>query len=202
MTKRASASIVALRAGEGCIVWTLVNMNCDWIENQIRLAVDKVNCGYAVVTSSPDVIYSGHGAGRSRATKQTEKLSSFSDIVVFCEEQEMCANIAPGLLGDHPRIAYNNVETVMSHLPQDTCTKSQLKTRVSYKEGIADHWKKDIINKCASYILEAWSTASDERKLWFDLIVSQGGLEKDEFNKMLKEQDEIYEKMKQIFCLN
>lgn len=190
MTKRASASIVALRAGDGCFVWTLADLTCQWREEDIQSAIAKVNQGYTVVHSCPDVIYSGHGAGRSRGTAKTAGMSTFEDIVAFYEETGVVGNVAPGVLGDNPRIAYNDVPTIMKHLPLDiACTQSCLKTMVSFKEGISYH--KHSMKLCADYILEHWPTATDDRKLWLDINVCQQFMDKAIYTQMNDERAEI-----------
>jgi hypothetical protein len=193
MTKRASASIVALRAGDGCYVWTLADTTCNWIEEDIQIAVQKVQTGgYHTVHSSPDIIYSGHGAGRARATTQTAKISSFKDVVKFYEETGIVGNVAPGLLGDNPRIAYNDVATIVKHLPLDiACTKSWLKTRVSYKEGIT--FISHSVKACAVYIQNVWDVSSETRKLWLDLNVCARGMTKQNYTTYSAERDKIYD---------
>ena len=187
MTKRASASIVALRAGDGCFVWTLADLSCQWREMDIQSAIEK---RYTIVHSSPDIIYSGHGAGRSRGTAKTAEISTFKDVVAFYEETGVVGNVAPGVLGDNPRIAYNDVPTIMKHLPLDiACTQSHLKTMVSFKEGIT--YQKRSMKLCADYILEHWPTATEDRKLWLDINVCQQSMDKAVYTQMNNERAEI-----------
>jgi hypothetical protein len=189
MTKRASASIVALRAGDGCYVWTLADQSCPWREVDIRVALSK---GYTPVYKADGVIFSGHGAGRSRSTNKTAAMSTFDDLGNFFLENNVVGNIAPGVLGDNPRIAYNDVPTIVKHLPLDiACTKSQLRTKVAHKEGIS--FQKKHCDDCARYVNKLWGTATDEQKLWYDLNLCQGYL--DDYAGKAKERDDVLERM-------
>jgi hypothetical protein len=196
MTKRGSASIVALRAGDGCYVWTLADPKCPWYEQRIQDAVSKVHASYLPIHKSPDIIYSGHGAGRSQATNKTAAASTFSDVDAFYVEAGIVGNIAPGVLGDNPRIAYNDVPTILTHLPLDiAATKSQLKTRVTYKEGIVT-WPKTIVEQCADYIVNIWHVSDDNKKMWLDLNLCLSSSHKDIIKTFVEERDKIYESLK------
>jgi hypothetical protein len=152
MTRGATASVVALRAGDGCVMWTLADARCAAREADIREGVERLGAGFAQVYESPDVLYSGHGAGRARATNQTAKLSTFADVAAFHKEAGVVGNIAPGLLGDNPRIAYNDVPTIIARLPlAQACTHAQLKTVVAFKEGISQ--ARPDVQACADYIV-------------------------------------------------
>lgn len=189
MTRRASASIVALRAGDGCYVWTLVNQTCPWREVPIR---DALALNYTPVYSTDGVIFSGHGAGRSRSTNKTATMSSFEDVANFFKSNGIAGNIAPGVLGDNPRIAYNDIPTIIKHLPLNiACTKSQLKTKVAHKEGIT--YNKKHCMDCAEYINKMWKTATNEQKLAYDLNLCQNYLK--DYEAKSKERDAIIESM-------
>ncbi len=198
MTKRASASIVALRAGDGCYVWTLADATCPWYEQRVQDAVGKVRTeAYQVVHSSPDIIYSGHGAGRSRPTSKTAEQSTFTDVDAFYAEAGIVGNIAPGVLGDNPRIAYNDVPTILAHLPLDiAATKSKLATRVTYKEGIVT-WPKTLVDQCADYIVSQWASSTDNKKMWMDLnLCLSCNAHRETIMELVKERDVVYERMK------
>ena len=196
MTRRASASIVALRAGDGCYVWTLADQSCPWREVEMREAIAK---GYTPVYRTDGIIFSGHGAGRSRSTNKTAAMSTFDDVANFFKETGVIGNIAPGVLGDNPRIAYNDVPTIVKHLPLEiACTKSQLKTRVTHKEGI--DFKKKTCDDCARFINAAWATATDEEKLTFDINLCQNYLE--DYAGKAMERDGILERMSKVFGLS
>lgn len=193
MTKRASASIVALRAGDGCYVWTLANAACPWYEQRLQDAIAK---GYEPIHKSPDIIYSGHGAGRRQATSKTAAASTFEDVDAFYAEADIVGNIAPGILGDNPRIAYNDVPTILAHLPLDiAATKSRLKTRVSYKEGIVS-WPKTIVEQCADFIVKTWVSSDNNKKMWLDLNLCLGTSHKETIKCMVEERDAIYATLK------
>jgi hypothetical protein len=190
MTRRAAAAIVALRAGDGCYVWTLADASCPWIEMPVANAV---SLNYKPVASAPgDIIYSGHGAGRARSTTKTSKMSSFNDVVAFYEEQGIVGNVAPALLGDHPRIAYNPVEAIIEKLPLHiACSSGQLRTCVTYKEGISHNgFNKHEVESCAKYITEVWDSSDRNRRLWLDFAVSQRSLNKKLVDKMIKDREE------------
>ena len=196
MTRRASASIVALRAGDGCYVWTLADQSCPWREVEMREAIAKA---YTPVFKTDGVIFSGHGAGRSRSTNKTAAMSTFDDIAQFFKDAGVIGNIAPGVLGDNPRIAYNDVPTIVKHLPLEiACTKSQLRTRVAHKEGIS--FQKGICDNCARFINKAWPTATEEEKLTFDINLCQNYL--DDYEGKAKERDEILERISKGFGLS
>jgi hypothetical protein len=119
-------------------------------------------------------------------------MSSFADVTAFYEEQGIVGNVAPGVLGDHPRIAYNDVPTILSHLPLHlAATKSQLATRVTYKEGIVT-WPKTLNEQCGDYIAKVWSTASDTRKLWLDATLCLSTKHKEVMQKCVEEREVIY----------
>jgi hypothetical protein len=200
MTRGAAASIVALRAGDGCMLWTLADANCKTRETDIREGVALMKeGGYAQVFASPDVIFSGHGAGRARATGQTAKLSTFADVVAFHAEAGIVGNIAPGLLGDNPRIAYNDVPTIIARLPlAEACTHAQLRTVVAFKEGIS-HSQRDV-QACADYAVAAWPSASDADKLTLDLNVCQQGMSKPLYAALAAERDAIYHELTEKFA--
>ena len=195
MSKRSSASIVALRAGEGCYVWTLADPSCNWKEEDLQTALLK---NYTTIYKCDGVIYSGHGAGRSQSTTATAKMTTFEDVVKFYDEYNIIGNIAPGILGDNPRIAYNDVNTIIKQLPLDiACTSSLLKTVVTFKEGIV--YQKDYIKKCADYITKNWNISSNARKLWLDINVCAQMLKEDDFSRFIKEREEIMNQYKQLF---
>jgi hypothetical protein len=195
MTRHASASIVALRAGDGCYVWTLSDQGCPWREVDIREALKK---NYTPIYKTDGVIFSGHGAGRSRSTNKTAAMSTFEDMANFFTETGVLGNIAPGVLGDNPRIAYNDVATIVKHLPLDiAATKSQLKTKVAHKEGIT--YNKKVSTDCANYINNVWETSTDEQKLCYDLNLCQSYL--NDSQQKMSERDKILERMSNEFGL-
>lgn len=188
MTKKASASIVALRACEGCYVWTLVDDSCDWEEEDVLKAFNKK---YETVYKCDEIIFSGHGAGRCQASCVTKYATTYSDLVEFFNENKIAGNIAPGILGDNPKIAYNNIETVIKNLPLEiACTKSLLKTHVSYKEGLL--FSSKLEKELAVYIKEVWNTIDEHEKLRLDIETCIRGFEPIEYTKYKVEVDYIY----------
>jgi hypothetical protein len=79
-------------------------------------------------------------------------VSTFADVAAFHKEAGVVGNNAPGLLGDNPRIAYNDVPTIIARLPlAQACTHAQLKTVVAFKEGISQ--ARPDVQACADYIV-------------------------------------------------
>jgi hypothetical protein len=115
-----------------------------------------------------------------RATTATARMASFADVVAFYEEHDVAGNVAPALLGDSPRLAYNNADAIVAKPPLETaCTHGRLRTRVAYKEGIAKTFGKrggGAVADCGAYIHAAWDAADDVRRLWLDFRVASGGL--------------------------
>ena len=199
MTRGAAASVVALRAGDGCMLWTLADARCATREADIREGVLRLGEGYAQVFESPDVLFSGHGAGRARATGQTARLSTVADLAAFLAEAGVVANIAPGLLGDNPRIAYNDVPTIVARLPlAQACTHAQLRTIVAFKEGISR--SAQDVQACADYVLSVWPRASDAEKLTLDLNVCRRGLGERRFADLAAERDAIFDAVAGVFA--
>lgn len=198
MTRRAAASIVALRAGEGCLMWTMADPSCATYETTMAEGSRLIREGFTQVYESPDVLFAGHGAGRARPTSKTARLSTFDDVVAFHDAQGMVGNIAPGLLGDNPAIAYNDVEVVQRALPLDeACTRSQLKTLVAFKEGIC-HMPRDN-EACAAFIQRVWSSSRPDQKLTYDLNLCRRVLGEAQYAVLAAERDAVYEEFKARF---
>lgn len=175
MTRRAAVSIIALRAGEGCFLWTLADPTCAWRASSVAAAVQARDAGYAVVAGATDILSSGHGAGRARSTSATSKASSFEDVAAFFAEEGVVGNLAPGVLGDNPRSAYKDSAAVVATLPLDTArTSGFLKTRVSYKEGISYTQREN--EGCAEWIKAAWPTATPDERLAMDINLCANAL--------------------------
>ena len=186
---RGSAGIVALRAGEGCVVFTLVDAACAWREASLREATEL---DYMPVFDAGDgVVFAGHGAGRSQSTSETARQSKFEDIAAFFEKNEMVGNIAPGVLGDNPEVAYKPSSEILPKLPLSiACTSSLLKTRVSHKEGIS--YNKALTCACAKYIEH---NTSEFAPLWCDYNLVQSVIEPSAFEKGCAERDSLMARM-------
>lgn len=202
LSKRASAAIVALRAGDGCYLWTMVDASCNWEETEIKQALVL---NYKVVYEADGVIYCGHGAGRSQSTRETAEKSTFEDVMSWYAECGIVGNIAPGVLGDNPRIAYKDADAIIDELPiEDACTHSQLRTRVTYKEGIS--YNASAKASCAEFIRKIWphlinvtlNNRLAHRKLWMDLNLCRVHLTTEEFELMRNEQNDIIDEFKQM----
>ena len=172
---RSSSVIVALRAGEGCVVFTLADRTSAWKEVPVKKAVAL---DYTQIYAVPDgVICAGHGAGRCQSTTTTAKMSSFDEIFDFFDRNGIAGNIAPGVLGDNPEKAYKPSSEIIGALPLDrACTTSRLRTVVAYKEGLS--YNKDAQKRCAAFIAEKLETLppGDVRRLWLDLNTVAGHL--------------------------
>ena len=149
VSRRESAIIVALRAGEGCVVITLVDPTCEWrevaLEEARSLAYD------VVLDAEGGVVFAGHGAGRSQSTSETARRSTFRGLAEYFARKGIVGNIAPGVLGDNPEMAYKPSSEILPHLPLDIArTHSMLRTCVAHKEGIT--FRKADQVACAEYI--------------------------------------------------
>lgn len=140
-----SSAIVALRAGEGCIAFTLVDPDCPWrdvpLQQVKELGYDQFthifNADEVTKEEGRGIVFAGHGAGRTQGTSVTARMSNFDDLAAFFARNDMVANMAPGMLGDNPEIAYKPSSQILPTLPLDiACTVTKLKTRVSHKEGM------------------------------------------------------------------
>ena len=146
--KRSSSGIVALRAGEGCVVFTLVDPTCKWREMKL---MDAIALQYETVYHADGVIECGHGAGRTQSTTITEKSSTFEELHRFFDANHIVANIAPGVLGDNPEKAYKPSSEILPLLPLNIAhTQSMLRTRVNHKEGLV--YKKQLMADCADFV--------------------------------------------------
>lgn len=187
MSKRASSSIVALRPGDGCLLYTMADPTIKWREVTMKEALDKK---YETIYECNDIVFSGHGAGRSQSTHKTMKQSTYEDVYNFYKEMDVVGPINPAIIGDNPRTAYKDVETVIKELPLHlACTSSKLRTRVTHKEGISfiQKNKKD----CAEFIKKMWGTVPLEEKLMFDIVLCTRELP--DIENMKNEQADIYE---------
>lgn len=143
------------------------------------------------VYSSNEVVYSGHGAGRSRSTTKTAALSTFGDIVDFFKEHDVVGNIAPGVLGDNPSSAYKPLEAVIAALPiESACTLTYLRTRVSYKEGLS--FKGPDTQRCAEFIEANWDV-ENESILQYDLKAYARFLPR--LQEMVEEQNKLWQRV-------
>ena len=195
ISKRASCGIVALRAGDGVAVLTMLDPNAKWVECDLRnLSLVK---DYQLIhdLSETDIQLMGHGAGRSGSATQTWKNSEYSKMIEYYELHGIYGNLSPNVLGDNPEIAYKPVDEVMKYIPVDIANSFDLlRTRVNHKEGI-DH-RPQFKQKFAEFIATEWTNLSDEWKLMCDLVLVTRELKKhvggDTFNSMLGEQKSIY----------
>lgn len=193
VTTRASSSIVALKAGEGCVTFVLSNPENNWMEVTMQESSKLVEDGYEV---NPDhkswessIIFAGHGAGRKQATAVTENEFKFEDLVEYFGERGVIANIAPGVLGDHPS-GYKDAVDIVSKLPLDISTNhSFMKTLVSYKEGLPKGPK--MSKRLAGYVKKNWIDMKDSEKICIDLVLIRKEIGDDIFKNFMEEKDKI-----------
>ncbi len=191
MSKQASSSIVALRAGDGCLLYTLADPKIKWREVTMKEALAK---NYETIYSCDDIVFSGHGAGRSQSTAKTMRQSTYEDVYNFYNEHKVVGPINPAIIGDNPRTAYKDVETVLRELPLHlACTSSKLRTKVTHKEGISFHGKNK--KECAQFIKKMWDVVENHEKLVFDIVLCFRELG-DSIHTMKKEQEDNYEKLR------
>ena len=184
--RRSSSGIVALRAGEGCVVFTLVDPSCKWREMKL---VDAVPLHYTPVFQADGVAECGHGAGRSQSNTKTEQASTFVDLQRYFDEQKVVANIAPGVLGDNPEKAYKPSSEILPLLPLDIAhTKSMLRTRVSHKEGLV--FKKGLVADCAEFV-KTYFNRTPLSPLIMDFNLVKDGIGEEVYAMGCQRRDEI-----------
>ena len=148
-SRKCSCSIVALRAGEGCYAFTLFDPTAQWVEGD--LSTDYNAQGYSQITdlNKTDIVFAGHGAGRSGSATQTWKTTTFNSILEHYTQHNVFGNLSPNVLGDNPASAYKPLSEIILFLPLDIAKGSTtLKTLVSHKEGI-DHrpeWQTKFVH--------------------------------------------------------
>jgi hypothetical protein len=161
--------------------------------NIYKTTVPALSKNYETVYECDDIVFSGHGAGRSQSTHKTMKQSTFKDVYDFYKEYNVVGPINPAIIGDNPRTAYKEVETVLKELPLHlACTSSKLRTRVTHKEGISFIQKNKV--DCAEFIKTMWDQVPMEERLIFDVALCTRELP--DIENMKNEQADIYEGIK------
>ena len=184
--KRSSSGIVALRAGEGCVVFTLVEPSCPWREMKL---VEAIALNYETVFQADGVIECGHGAGRTQSTSQTEKSSTFEELHQYFDTNRIVANMAPGVLGDNPTKAYKPSSEILPLLPLDIAhTQSMLRTRVSHKEGMV--YKKQLMASCAEFVKQHYNQ-TELSPLIMDFNLVKDGIGEEIYALGCKNRDEL-----------
>jgi len=194
LSRRASAAIVALRAGEGCVAFTLVDPACPWREATLREAQEARALGYAPVLLSTEaeagIVLAGHGAGRAQSTSETSRTSTFAGIAAYYRRHDVVGNLAPGVLGDNPEVAYKPSAEVTKHLPLGIArTVARLRTCVSHKEGMT--YKKAERAACAAHIRAAVDS-DPMAPLWCDFNLVQDLLTPEEYADGCARRDALF----------
>ena len=172
VTTRSSSCIVALKAGEGCLVFVLSDPENKWMEISMEESNEFVVEGYEVNPGKDywknSVVFAGHGAGRKQATSITENEFKFEDLVEFFGKRNVVSNVAPGNLGDHPD-GYKDTSEIIDKLPLDiSISNSYMRTLTSYKEGLPIKGPKQI-KRLAGYVKKNWNGMTDKQKECIDL---------------------------------
>lgn len=192
VSARSSSSIVALKAGDGCVVFVLSDPECEWEESTEH---DHYEMTLKKEEWSDGIVFAGHGAGRRQSTTKSENEYKFDDLVEFFNGINVTANIAPGVLGDHPGGAYKDTKEVIEKLPLDIAVNySYLRTMVSYKEGLPKG--PNMSKRLAGYVNKNWGTMTDKDKVCIDITLIQKelgssimGEYSDEVGKIVNEHD-------------
>ena len=171
VSRKLSSSIVALKAGDGCVVYVMNDSSCHWEEVSMKESNVLLESGFEICTSSSEweggILFAGHGAGRVQSTTLTENQFEFKDLVQYMKENDVVCNIAPGVLGDHP-MGYKDVDEILKTLPLDEAAcVSHLKTLVSYKEGLPKGPR--MSKRFAGYIEKEWENMDNSTRKWMDL---------------------------------
>lgn len=199
VSKRGAAAIVALRAGEGCVVFLLADATCPWVEMPIADAVKLQDAsGYFAVGDADGVVLAGHGAGRTQSASKTSRMSTFEEIKEYFDGVGVVANIAPGVLGDNPKVAYKPSDEILNNLPLgEAAGWSFLRTRVSHKEGIS--FKIDEVRRCARYIESVDIDATPLASIWHDIAVCRRVLTKEVADERTSAAEAEFEKLRAKF---
>ena len=187
VSARASSSIVALKAGEGCVVFVLSDASCKWEES---------SCfhDYDMSTSEKDwegdIILAGHGAGRKQSTTKTENEFRFNDLVKYFDDHEIIGNIAPGIIGDHPD-GYKDASQIIKKLPiERSSATSRMKTMVSYKEGLPTKGPR-MTKRLMGYVVPNWNSMTDAQKVSIDLNILRSEVCQEFFEMASRQVEEI-----------
>ena len=171
VSKKLSSSIVALKAGDGCVVYILNDESCSWEEVSMKESNKFLESGFDICRSPDEweggVLFAGHGAGRVQSTTMTENQFQFKELVQYMKDNNVVCNIAPGVLGDHP-MGYKDVGAILKTLPlEEAVCVSHLKTLVSYKEGLPKGPR--MSKRFAGYVEKEWENMDNNTRKWMDL---------------------------------
>jgi hypothetical protein len=166
LSRNSDIGIIALRAGDGCDLFILNNPDAKWVEIQNHESVTLPDYTQVFELESTDLCFAGHGAGRSGSATSTSKKSSYSMMMEYYNKVGFIGNIAPGVLGDNPEIAYKGSAEIRAKLPIDSAVfHTNLKTLVNHKEGINYRWNRLFTKFC----VDTYHTMDDNSKLWLDI---------------------------------
>lgn len=204
ISRRSSCGIVALRAGEGVYVLTLLDRNAKWVECDLGNLSSVESYTTIRDPSLTDIQMMGHGAGRSGSATGTWNKSSYMSMLEYYDKYSIVGNLSPNVLGDNPEIAYKPVEEVVAHLPLDIALSSgMLRTRVNHKEGI-DH--RPRFKSCfIDFLDKEWDTLTPRQKIMCDLILVKWDCDKrfgeEWWTSKFEEQKKLYE-ISQMFLFS
>ena len=126
-------------------------------------------------------------------------MSTFEEIQGYFEDVGVVANIAPGVLGDNPKVAYKPSSEILEHLPLwEAASWSMLKTRVSHKEGIS--FKLDEVERCSRYIQGVDLAETPLAPLWHDIAVCRRVMPEQEADRRAAAAEDLFAKLKGVFA--
>ena len=198
ISRRASCGIVALRAGEGVYVITLLDENARWVECDLAEVASVESYTTIYDLSDTDVQLMGHGAGRSGSATGTWRKSAYEGMIEYYGNHNIIGNLSPNVLGDNPEFAYKPVEEVIQHLPLGIALSSDLlRTRVNHKEGI--DYRPGFKAKFIEFLDTMWEKMSGEQKIMCDLILVKTDCDrrfgKEWWTSKFAEQERLYEEL-------
>ena len=169
LSRKHDIGIVALRAGDGCDMFILNDSSAQWEESDYSFREEcKKKEEYTQIFNldETDILFAGHGAGRTGSATGTRKKSSYEQMITYYQSKNFIGNLSPNVLGDNPEIAYKSPEEIRKKLPiKEAIYYTNLKTLVNHKEGIDHHWAMFFANFCVN----TYESADFELKLWYDV---------------------------------
>ena len=169
LSSRSDVGIVALRAGEGCVLFVLDDPSAKWVEVSNRADYS----GYTQVfeLEHTDLCFAGHGAGRNGSATATRKRSSYLEMIAYYNKVGFIGNLSPNVIGDNPEIAYKPPAEIMAKLPLDVAVfHTTLKTLVNHKEGLSYRTNREF----AKFCVDTYAQLDGPTRLWLDLGLVRG----------------------------
>ena len=172
------------------------------VEAPVEVTLEEARAlAYAPVTDAGDgVVFAGHGAGRAQSTSETARRSTFEGMADFFRRVGIVANVAPGVLGDNPEMAYKKSAEILRHLPLNLArTQTMLRTLVSHKEGLS--FNKAQVAACAKHICDTY-TLDPLAPLWCDFNLVRGHIPEEVYADGCRRRDEVFAALEAKFSLS